>query len=144
MLLNWVQPLPESQSQPDDGTQIGFPYLYDDVVWGRDRAFFAEETFYYPGSDCEDHAILFSHLVRDLLGLDVALVYYPGDKDPKQSHLATAICFNEDVRGDYIMVGNRKFYVADPTCPRGRVGMVPKECEGKEPTVIICKRLENE
>jgi hypothetical protein len=62
-LLNWVQ--------------TGFVYEYDDKVWGYDRAFFAEETLYYPYCDCEDRSILFSHLVRDLLGLDVALVYYP-------------------------------------------------------------------
>ena len=133
MLLNWVQPLSESQSQPDDGTQIGFPYLRDDVVWGKDRAFFAEETLYYPGSDCEDHAIFFSHLVRDILGLDVVLVYYP-------NHLATAICFDDDVQGDYVMVDGRKFVVADPTYTRAHVGMTMPNCEGKEMKVIPCKR----
>lgn len=93
-LLNWVQ--------------TGFVYEYDDKVWGHDRAFFAEETLYYPYCDCEDRSILFSRLVRDLLGLDVALVYYPG-------HLATAVCFNEDVRGDAMMIDGRKFIVCDPT-----------------------------
>ncbi|MDE7385631.1 MAG: hypothetical protein K2N28_00670 [Muribaculaceae bacterium] len=100
-LLNWVQ--------------TGFVYEYDDKVWGHDRAFFAEETLYYPYCDCEDRSILFSRLVRDLLGLDVALIYYPG-------HLATAVCFNEDVDGDAMMIGDKRFVVCDPTYIGAPVG----------------------
>lgn len=133
MLLNWVQPPYKDGEKTAKGVQVGFTYLYDDAVWGHDRAFFAEETFYYPGSDCEDHAILFSHLVRDLLELDVVLVYYP-------NHLATAICFNEDVAGDYIMVGNRKFVVADPTYTGAPVGETMPQCVGQKSKVILCNR----
>lgn len=93
-LLNWVQ--------------TGFVYEYDDKVWGHDRAFFAEESLYYPFCDCEDRSILFSRLVRDLLDLDVALVYYPG-------HLATAVCFTTEVKGDAITISNRRFVICDPT-----------------------------
>ena len=100
-LLNWVQ--------------TGFEYEYDDVVWGHDRAFFAEETLFYPYCDCEDRSILFSRLVRDLLGLDVALVYYPG-------HLATAVAFNDDVKGAVMMIEGRKFTVCDPTYIGAPVG----------------------
>lgn len=100
-LLNWVQ--------------TGFEYEYDDKVWGHDRAFFAEETLYYPYCDCEDRSILFSRLVRDLMGLDVALIYYPG-------HLATAVCFKEDIHGDEIKIGNRRFIVCDPTYIGAPVG----------------------
>lgn len=133
MLLDWIQPPYDDKMQTTE-TQIGFPYVYDDIQWGYDRAFFAEETIYYPGSDCEDHAILFSHLVRDLLGLDVVLVYYPG-------HLATAICFNDTVKGDFLMVNNRKFIVADPTYGGAPVGATMPSCQGKETKVIICNRL---
>lgn len=133
MLLDWVQQPSDEEIKTTRGTQTGFPYMNDDMVWGHDRAFFAEETFYYPGSDCEDHAILFSHLVRDLLGLDVVLVYYP-------KHLATAVCFNSNVEGDYIMVGNRKFVVADPTFSGAPVGETMPSCVGKGTKVILCKR----
>lgn len=88
--------------------QTAFVYEYDDVVWGHDRAFFADESLYYPYCDCEDRAILFSRLVRDLLGLKVVLVYYPG-------HLATAVHFEEDVTGDYLSVRGDKYTVCDPT-----------------------------
>ena len=101
MLLNWVQ--------------TGFVYEYDDKVWGHDRAFFAEETLYYPYADCEDRSILFSRLIRDLLDLDVALIYYPG-------HLATAVCFDQEVSGDAMIIGVRKFIVCDPTYIGAPVG----------------------
>lgn len=103
-LLNWVQ--------------TGFEYEFDDKVWDEDRTFFAEETLFYPYCDCEDRAILFSRLVRDLVGLDVALVYYPG-------HLATAVNFadeSDNVTGSYINLDGRKFVISDPTLIGGRVG----------------------
>ena len=133
ILLDWIQPPYDDGKILPQGVQVGFPYLKDEIQWSHDRAFFAEETFYYPGSDCEDHAILFSHLIRDLLGLDVVLVYYPG-------HLATAICFNENVDGDFIMVKNRKFVVADPTYTGAPVGETMPACQGKETKVILCNR----
>ena len=73
----------EKKSQRDAANMIlhlaeTFPYGYDDKIWGRDRAFFLEETWHYPYSDCEDHAIHFSRMIRDIMDLDVVLVYYPG------------------------------------------------------------------
>ena len=116
-LLNWVQ--------------TAFVYEYDDEVWGRDRAFFSEETLYYPYCDCEDRSILFSRLVRDLLGLDVILVFYPG-------HLATAVCFNNDsVKGDYIQLDGRRFIVCDPTYIGAPVGETMPNMDNKTAKVIL-------
>ena len=118
-LLNWVQ--------------SGFNYQYDDVVWGEDRAFFGEETLYYPYCDCEDRSILFSHLVRDLLDLDVVLVYYPG-------HLATAVAFNEPVEGDYFLLNGRRFTVCDPTLIVGNIGTTMSLVHHEEGKVILLER----
>ena len=107
-------------------------YGYDDKIWGRDRAFFAEETLYYPYCDCEDRAILYSHLVRDLLGLDVILVYYPG-------HLATAVKFNEPVKGDYISIDNERYLVCDPTFIGAPIGMTMPGMDNKGAQVILLK-----
>lgn len=96
--------------------QTAFDYQTDDEQWGYERPFFPEETMYYPASDCEDRAILYFRLVRELLGLDVVFLYYPG-------HLATAVRFDEDVCGDYIMVGGEKYMVCDPTYINAPVGM---------------------
>lgn len=117
-LLNWVQ--------------TGFEYEYDDVVWGHDRAFFAEETLFYPYADCEDRSILFSHLVRELLGLDVALLYYPG-------HLATAVCFNEDVIGDAVVIDGKKFIICDPTYIGAPVGAQMPNLEYNKTQAIVLK-----
>ena len=115
-LLNWVQ--------------TGFVYEYDDKVWGGDRAFFSEETLYYPYCDCEDRSILLSKLVRDLLGLKVLLIYYPG-------HLATAIRFTEEVTGDYISLGGEKYVVADPTYINAPVGKTMPRMDNKTAKVIL-------
>lgn len=92
------------------------PYAYDNEVWGHDRAFFSEESLYYLKGDCEDHALLFVRLVRDLMGLDAALLDYP-------RHLAAAVHFTEDVAGDYIMSDGRKWVVCDPTIFYAGVGI---------------------
>lgn len=91
-----------------DFVQTAFDYATDQDQFGYERPLFADESFYYPKNDCEDRSIVFSILVRDLMGLDVALVYWPG-------HLATAVCFTEDVSGDYFTVGDKHFVVCDPT-----------------------------
>lgn len=96
--------------------QMAFEYAYDDEVWGYDRAFFAEESLFYPFCDCEDRSILYAHLVRDLLGLDVVLIAYPG-------HLSTAVRFTDEVKGDAIMVDGQRYVVADPTYIGADVGL---------------------
>lgn len=105
-LLSLLQP--REYNKPETSLQ----YEYDEEVWGSDRAFFAEETLFYPYSDCEDHAILFSRLVRDLVGLKVMLVYYPG-------HLAAAVHFNEPLKGKYqdrlVLESGDEYYICDPT-----------------------------
>ena len=103
--------------------QSGFVYEFDDKVWGHDRAFFPEETLYYPYSDCEDRAILFSRLVRDLLGLKVALIYY----DANAAHLATAVHFNEKIKGDAFIINGENFFVCDPTNGDPRPGVTMYE-----------------
>lgn len=115
ILLNWVQ--------------TAFEYALDDKIWGHDRAFFAQETLYYPYCDCEDRAILFSRLVRDLVGLDVVLLYYPG-------HLAAAVAFNNDVNGDYLTYKNRKYVVCDPTYINAGVGRTMPNMNNQEALII--------
>lgn len=118
MLLNWVQ--------------TGFEYEYDDKLWGGDRAFFAEESLYYPYCDCEDRSILFTRLVRDLLGLKCILVYYPG-------HLAAAVLFTKSVEGDYIELKGQKYIVTDPTYIGAPAGMTMPSMDNQNAKVILLK-----
>lgn len=113
-----------------DFVQWAFTYEYDDKVWGNDRAFFAEETLYYPYADCEDRAILFSRLVRDLVGLKVVLVFYPG-------HLATAVQFTDAVPGDYLELQGMRFVVCDPTYIGAPVGVTMKGMDNSGAKVIL-------
>ena len=110
-----------------------FLYNYDENVWGGDRAFFGEETLFYPYCDCEDRSVLLSHLVRDLLGLDVVLVHYPG-------HLAMAVNFTEPVKGDHVMLDGKKFVICDPTFIGCRVGETMTGMEDQPITVILLNR----
>lgn len=121
---------PEAAARLLNFVQTAFVYEYDDKVWGADRAFFAEETLYYPYCDCEDRSILFSRLVRDLLGLDVVLVYYPG-------HLASAVCFGEDVTGDHLLLDGRRFTVCDPTYIGAGVGKTMPDMDNSAAKVIL-------
>ena len=121
-----------------DGTMSNsdtFLYRYDEDVWGCDRAFFGEETLFYPYCDCEDRSILLSHLVRDLVGLDVVLVHYPG-------HLAMAVNFTEAIPAncDYITLDGRKFVICDPTYIGSRVGETMSGMENQPTTVILLQR----
>jgi len=117
-LMQAIRGVPESQAVNKllNWVQTAFEYEYDEVVWGHDRAFFPSETLHYPYADCEDRSILFSRIVRDLLHLDVVLIYYPG-------HLATAVNFHQDINGDYVLYNNRKFVVCDPTYIGAPIGM---------------------
>ena len=88
--------------------QTALVYEYDDKVWGAHRAFFPEETLFYPYCDCEDRAILFTRLIRDLMGLEAVILHVPG-------HALAAVNFHEDIKGTYIMLNGKKFLVCEPT-----------------------------
>lgn len=113
--------------------QTGLEYGYDEDYWGEDRAFFAEETLYYPQCDCEDKSILFSRLVRDLCGLKTLLVYFPG-------HLLTAVHFDEELDGDYCMYKGEKYVFCDPTYRGAPIGSIYPQYQDVKPCVIL---LEN-
>ena len=116
-ILNWIQ--------------TGFEYEYDNKVWGHDRAFFPEETLFYPYCDCEDRAILLTRLVRDLLGLKCILVYYPG-------HLASAVEFTSgNVKGDYIQLDGHKYIIADATYINAPLGRTMPRMDNHTAKVIL-------
>lgn len=89
--------------------QTAFDYKTDGDQFGYERPLFGDETIFYPYSDCEDRSIFYSILVRELLGLDVVLLYYPG-------HLATAVAFPDNkAYGDHFSWNNKVYTICDPT-----------------------------
>ena len=121
-LLSSLSPFIQGKSEVEAANilinfvQTAFQYATDDEQFGYEKPFFVEELFYYPYSDCEDRSMLYSYLVRNLLGLDVVLLDYP-------NHIATAVRFNGDVVGDYLMVNGQKYTVCDPTYIGASIGM---------------------
>lgn len=109
--------------------QTAFEYKTDDEQFGYERPLFGDETFFYPYCDCEDRSILYSILVRDLLGLDVVLLNYPG-------HLATAVKFKEDVIGDYILLNDGKYIVCDPTYIGAGIGEAMPDCRDEKAVIV--------
>ena len=94
-------------------------YESDRMNWGYEKWNFPEESCFYPRGDCDDHAILFCRLVRELLGLDVLLVECNVDGGP---HAAAAVRFNEMQEGDTIQYEGQRYYCCEPTSNRSRAG----------------------
>ena len=108
---------------------FGFKYDTDEKQFGYEKPFFFEENFYYPRNDCEDRGILFSYLVRQVLGMDAVLLYLPG-------HIWTAVRFSTPVGGDYVTVKGHRYTVCDPTYMGASIGMTQPPYRGKQPTVF--------
>jgi hypothetical protein len=106
VILRFVQKLMEHRS--------------DDERWGYEKWNFPEESLFYRCGDCDDHAILFSRLVRDLLGLDVLLVSCEVNGSP---HATTAVRFSEPPEGgDCILYEGKRYYCCEPSSTTADVG----------------------
>ncbi len=112
--------------------QYAFKYKTDTDQFGYEKPFFVEENFLYPYNDCEDRAVLFAFLVRNLLHLDVHLLYYP-------NHEATAVKFTDkNLRGDgYIYKDGSRYLICDPTFLGATAGMCMPQYEGTSPQVEL-------
>lgn len=111
-----------------------FPYKTDNDQFGYEKCFFCEENFYYPSNDCEDRSVLFSYLVRQLVGLEVILLDYP-------DHIATAVHFNNDsVKGDYYLYHGKKYIVCDPTYIGASIGEAMPQYKNMKASIIGLKK----
>jgi hypothetical protein len=101
--------------------QKSFKYKTDYAQFGKEKIFFSSATLYYPYSDCEDRSIIFSRLVKDLLGLEVVAIKY-------KNHLSTAIKLknlSNIKKGDkFVIYKKQKYIIADPTYVNARAGMI--------------------
>ncbi len=133
-LLDQLKPVVAGQSEKEAVNrllrfvQTAFSYRTDDEQFHEENYLFPLETLHYPYSDCEDRAALFAWLTESLLGLDVVILDYPG-------HVATAVAFNGEVKGDQWPLNNRRYVVADPTYVNASVGMTMPAYAGVRPTI---------
>ncbi len=108
--------------------QKAFAYQIDQDQFGREKVMFAEETLYYDKSDCEDRAILFSYLVKELFGVTVVGVKY-------KDHMTTALYI--PMQGDSIKAGGKKFVIADPTYVNANIGQSMPKYKSQIPQSFI-------
>ncbi|MFQ5822536.1 MAG: hypothetical protein ACE5JB_00590 [bacterium] len=134
-LLSALRPIVNGKSETEAVNvllrfvQTAFDYQTDRDQFGKEKYFFSEETLFYPYSDCEDRAILFAYLVSNLLRLEVIGLDYPG-------HIATAVHFTDDIKGDYVMYRHKKFIICDPTYINADLGMSIPEVKNATPEVL--------
>lgn len=110
--------------------QNAFKYQVDKDQFNKEKVMFPSETLFYPYSDCEDRAILFSYMVKTLLGMDVVGVKYP-------NHMATAVRVDEKIKGEYIVLDQKPYVLADPTYINASLGMSMPQFAGTKNYVII-------
>ena len=93
--------------------------------------FYAEETWYYKHSDCEDRSVLFYQLVKEVLGLEVVLLDYP-------EHASAAVLLDE-VYGDKPIVYKAKViqYVTRPDGNHLKTGEYPDGLEYVQYSLIL-------
>ena len=111
--------------------QKSFKYERDNQQFGREKVMFAEETLYFDKSDCEDRAILFSYLMKELFHVPVVGVKY-------SDHMATALYI--PIKGDKVIANNKTFVVADPTYINANIGMSMPKYRSKKPQSYIVVR----
>lgn len=134
-MADGLQPILKDRSQAEAVNiilrfvQTAFKYQTDQVQFGKEKAFFAEEIVFYPASDCEDRSILFAYLVQNILDLQVIALDYPG-------HISTAVKFDGDIKGDKIRFDDKTFIVCDPTYVNADVGMTMPRFKNVKPEII--------
>lgn len=112
--------------------QKSFVYEQDDQQFGREKVMFAQETLYFSKSDCEDRAILYSYLIKELFHVPIVGVKY-------DDHMTTALYVPMD--GDKVNFESRQFVVADPTYINANIGMsMPKYKAIKPQSFVVVKK----
>ena len=111
--------------------QKAFIYQRDDEQFGREKVMFAQETLYFDKSDCEDRAVLFSYLVKELFSLGVVGVKY-------SDHMATALYI--PMKGDIVKSGSKRLVLADPTYVNASIGQSMPKYKHVQPESFIVVR----
>lgn len=114
--------------------QRAFAYKTDNDQFGREKYFFIEESLYFPYNDCEDRSVLFAWLVRELTGLKVIGLLYPG-------HMTTAVALTQPGNGmASVEHHGQRFVIADPTYIGATVGMAMPAYAATKPSQIVAIR----
>lgn len=135
-ILKTLRPLLEADKDDEpvnrllEFLQKDFAYKVDTEQFGYEKPFFPEENFFYAYNDCEDRSVLFSFLAWNLLNLKTVLLDY-------EDHMAVAVCLGDNAKGDYVKVGNDRYYVCDPSYVNAPVGVSMPHYRNRSVTVWV-------
>lgn len=106
-----------------------FAYKSDIEQFGKERYFFAEESFFYPFTDCEDRSVLLAMLIKYYIGLETVILNFP-------NHIAIAVYLPNEDDGTHYLIGGKKFLVCDPTYINAKCGMLHPDLYDVKPLII--------
>ena len=109
--------------------QKGFEYKTDYEMFGRAKPLFVEESIYYGANNCKDRVLLFSWLVREILGLKTVMFGYP-------NHVSCGVAFTQPVQGDVFSFEGKQYWVCDPTYIGAPIGASMPRYAGTEPVIV--------
>lgn len=106
-----------------------FPYIDDQLLFGREHIQFAEEIFLSEGCDCEDRAIFLFRLIEDLTELQPLLADYP-------EHVSVLVEYSQPFAGERFLYKGKSFVFCDPTYFNSAFGAIPVEIKELLPEII--------
>lgn len=102
-----------------------FSYREDTI----EKVLFAEQSPLQKYTDCEDRAIFFARIAKEILNLDVVLFEF--DK-----HIATGICFNNKQTGYSQLFKGKKYIICDPSSKECKVGYIMEQLDRNKVFII--------
>lgn len=108
-----------------------FDYKLDDI----ERPLFTEQTISSTYSDCEDRAILFARILKEIAGLDVVLIVYKGDQN-KISHVATGVRLEKKTNDNFKEYKGKRYTIYDPSDTEGTNGKIVNRYRNSEYEII--------
>jgi hypothetical protein len=93
------------------------PYATDDDLYGGEKYCFPEETLLAQAADCEDKVFLLSYLLKEVINVNSAAVYYKLDK-----HLSLAIEVPNNATYYNFASNGKKYLMCEPTASYPHLG----------------------
>ena len=98
-------------------TQRSFEYRRDEEIYGQEKFSFPEETLLNNYSDCEDKAMLFATLVKEVIGLNSIALFY---KDA--AHINVAVQSPYPQMRHNFSFNDKNYIVCEPTLEGFAIG----------------------
>lgn len=108
-----------------------FQYKLDE----EERPLFSEQTIQSEYNDCEDRAIFFARILKEVADMDVVLIVFEG-KGNKISHVATGVHFKEVKQGESKLHNAKEYMICDPSDKRCAIGYTLDEYRNSKYEVI--------